>query len=317
MKSEAKDPRGGGRGTGEGGGPSDGIGPEDHRRLKRLHRTGSQPYTDRELIARRELIGRQFNAVLAQAREKGMDLDEMWARAGEDEPRQIWTFPDTGSLGDEEMDDEGLGVPDEDADEPCCTEQQIQQEKVRILAAYAAAVNRVNRWLGCQDWAVRVHQAVNAVIGPCWIGKFIWRINVWPLGRWTPFDDGDTWIHHAYAICPCTCDGFGGCPECIVLDPYTISGFAFMQSASTVPMSEWIDEGSVWRASTDPDHDNGTIYRYTMRYYCRRAGRGWAQRATCRLVRDLLKRELARYTGATGEVLDRLYREYGLDPDCC
>ena len=288
----------------------DEISAADFDRIKRLQLTGSQPYTDRELVERREVIRREIDAVFQEAARLGINEEALF-QTDQDASTDIMASKlDTGSLGEE-----GTATT---PTQPCCSQQQIDAGLVRIKAAYTAAVSRIDKWKGCQDWSVIVQQAVAPVLPPCWVGKYVWRIRVWPFGRWTPFDDGDTFIHHAYAVCPCTCPTFGGCDECIVLDPYTITGFASFQSASTYPFSEWVDEGNVWRATTTPNHDNCTIYAYTMRYYCRRSQTGgWVQRGTCRAVRKLLMRELARYTGATGQALQRLYQSCGLSPDCC
>ncbi len=286
----------------------------DFDRIKQLQLTGSQPYSDRELADRRQVIQQQINTVFAEAAEQGITEEALFQVEGQTRAETHVHFRDTGSLGEEGASQTSTST----SKTPCCTPQQIAAELVRIKAAYTAAVARVSKWKGCQDWATIVQQAVAPVLGPCWIGKFIWRIKVWPFGRWTPFDDGDTFIHHAYAICPCTCPSFGGCAECIVLDPYTITGFATFQSADTYPMSDWISEGNVWRATTNADHDNCSIYKYTMQYYCRRSkSGGLVQKGTCKAVRKLLMRELARYTGATGAVLQRLYRSCGMTPDCC
>ena len=292
----------------------------DFDRIKRLHLTGSQPYSDRELVERRQVIRQQIDAVFKEAAKLGINEEELiQAMEGASEDA-VLSMADTGSLGEE-----GTAPPSETGEgttttttQPCCTQQQIAAGLVRIKAAYTAAVARVNKWKGCQDWSLIVQQAVAPVLPPCWVGKFVWRIRVWPFGRWTPFDDGDSFIHHAYAVCPCTCPTFGGCAECIVLDPYTLTGFAMFQSARTYPFSDWVNEGNVWRARTTADHDNCAIYRYTMQYYCQRSqAGGWVQRGTCRAVRKLLMRELARYTGATGQTLQRLYRTCGMSPDCC
>ena len=294
--------------------PADEIGPADFDRIKRLHLTGSVPYSDRELIARRQVISTEMDAVYQEAEEIGLAPDLLFQTSGASPTTPIYSLRDNGSNGREGRPPTSSGT----STTPCCTPAQIAAGLVKIKAAYTAAVAKVSKWKGCQDWSVIVAQAVQASLPPCWVGKYVWRIKVWPFGRWTPFDDGDTFIHHAYAICPCTCPSFGGCTECIVLDPYTITGFATFQSARTYPFADWIKEGNVWRASTNPDHDNCAIYRYTMRYYCARSRTGgWAQKGTCKAVRKLLMRETARYTGASGATLQRLYRTCGLIPDCC
>jgi hypothetical protein len=270
-------------------------------RMRVLHLKGSIPYSDRETILHRIHMQDKIRAVFSEAEELGLSPRELFQQ-DPNFPALENRMPDAGSI---EICD-GTARPNTgETDSPCCTGQQIDAGLVRIKAAYTAVVASTSSWKGCQDWAIRVAEAVQPVLLPCWQGKYVWRINVWPFGRWTPLDDGDTWIHHAYAVGPCNAKSFD---DWLVLDPYSFTGIAWFQSPDIIPFPEWIAKGNVWHATDLSEHDNGSIYKYTLEFYCR------FHPIICKLVQELLIREFRRYNSSASEdVLKKMIHDYGLD----
>ena len=281
--------------------------PEDADCYRRyiLEQRGSVPYTDLELVQRRIEMAADLAELLAEAEELGITPEEMAEHLGEGEvPPQV--TPQQRVQQTIEIEQRGEPVSrrdDGEPEEPCCTEDEIKRNLFWIKVAYRNLVKKTNSWLGCQTWAGRVHAAIARELQPntdkCWWGRYIWRASVYPFGTVFPFGDGDIFLHHAYMVCPCTCKDV--CDDCLVLDPYTKTGFAFFQSARIYSYKDWIKDYQVTHVSETPDIDQESIYLKIAQHY--------QGKISCKLVLDLIKKEYKRYLKISGRMTDQQFEE--------
>jgi hypothetical protein len=222
-------------------------------RIAHLLQFGEVPYRDDELARRALLLRPYLERAAREASALGVDLSD----PGCDGPAE----------GERVAQDNSELVGDKER--PCCEQWRLDVDWSLIQGAYINKVYSTDSWLGCQRWASAIAAAVAPYLGKCWRGRFIWRANVYPWGRFGLIDSPSIFVHHAFAVCPCTRKRFRG-KGCKVLDPYSVTGLKYFQSPDIYDLSEWTadaTDGKVWKVSKKLVQKQETIYIAIARYY--------------------------------------------------